>query len=270
MRSLLPRIVVVLALWPTATPAQAPPAPVPVTRVDSAMHRFAVDGSRLHAARFVYRTSLTRDSVVSFAGEMQVQISEAQYAGSAGWLLTETRSDGAGGPSDSLVVARADLRPLHWTAVLGPARLAVEFTPDTIFGVMSSPLGRRNIVLHNRGDLLVNTAAVDAVLGALPLGADWRDSASVMVVDAGGSVTAPAMLAVDGEEHLTVPAGEYDCWIVSLETERGSVRLWVGKEGQGVVRSEQILPHLGGAVLERILLRVEETSPASAAGRLPY
>jgi hypothetical protein len=44
----------------------------------------------------------------------------------------------------------------------------------------------------------------------------------------------------------------------------------VGKEGQGVVRSEQILPHLGGAVLERILLRVEETSPASAAGRLPY
>lgn len=253
---------VVLVLVSTQASAQASPVPAP--RVDTVAHRLAADGSRLRAMVLTYRSLLTRDSVASFVGEVQIKISETQYAGAPAWLLTQNGTRGTGAASDSLVVTRADLRPLHWIASLGPARLAAEFRADTVFGAMSSPLGRQNIVLGNRADLLVNSAAVDALLATVSLDGGWRDSARVLVVDAGGSTTAAATMAVDGEEHVSVPAGEFDCWIVSLETERGSERLWVSKQDPTVVRSEQILPQLGGAVLERALIRVEPiVSPAA-------
>jgi hypothetical protein len=147
--------------------------------------------------------------------------------------------------------------------------LAAEFTPDTVFGAMTSPLGKQTLIVANRPDLLVNTMAVDAVLGSLPLAAGWRDSATVLIVDAGGSAMAPAWLTVEGDEHVVVPAGEYDCWIVSLETERGSERLWVSKQGQLVVRSEEVLPQLGGATLQRVLVQTDSLAAVPASARLP-
>jgi hypothetical protein len=225
--------------------------------VERLAHRLTLDTARLHPARLTYRTSLVKDSVSSFNGETQVVIGETQYAGAPAWLLTQSGMRGVAVASDSLVVSRADLRPLHWTAAQGVARLAIEFTRDTIFGVMSSPLGRQNIVLANRTDLLVNAASVDLVLAALPLDTGWKDSATVLVVDAGGSATTPVTLAVDGEEHASVPAGEYDCWVVSLESERGSARYWVSKDARLIVRSEQLLPQLGEAVLIRELAFAE-------------
>jgi|SRR5437867_3777563 len=253
-----------LVLVLVAAQASAQASPVPVPRVDTATHRLGADGSRLRAVVLTYRSSLTRDSVASFVGEVQIKISETQYAGAPAWLLAQNGARGTAAASDTLVVARADLRPLHWIASLGPARLAVEFTADTVFGAMSSPLGRHNIVLGNRADLLVNSAAVDALLATVSLDGGWRDSARVLVLDSGGSTTTPATIAVDGEEHVSVPAGEFDCWIVSLETERGSERLWVSKQDQTVVRSEQIVPQLGGAVLERALIRIEPSVPPAA------
>jgi hypothetical protein len=90
-----------------------------------------------------------------------------------------------------------------------------------------------------------------------------------MVVDVGGSAMAPATLAVEGEEHVAVPTGEYDCWVVSLETERGSERLWVAKQGQLVVRAEQVLPQLGGATLQRTLVQMDSVPAPPDSTRVP-
>lgn len=236
-------------------PAQSPPPTAVV--VDSTVHRLPADGSRLRAMRLDYRATLTRDSTVTPLGAFQVQVSEMQFAGSPAWLLLRSGARGVQQASDSLVVAHSDLRPLHWGATLGSARLGVEFTADSLFGAMTSPLGKQNIMLRNRGDLLVNESAVDFVLATIPLNAAWHDSATVLIVDAGGSTTAPASLRVEGEERITVPAGEYDCWILSLESERGASRLWVSKQDQLLVRAVQILPQLGGATAERVLVHVE-------------
>ena len=230
-------------------------------RADSVPHRLPIDATRLRPARLHYRTTVLRDSTTLFAGELQFDVVETQYTGAPALLLVQAGAQGTATMSDSLVVSRADLRPLHWSATQGVARLAAEFTPDTIFGAMSSPLGRQNIVIGNPADLLVSAVAVDAVLASLPLSSGWRDSVHVLVVDAGGATTAPATIAVDGEERVTVPAGEYDCWVVSLETERGSARYWVSKEQPLIVRSEQILPQIGGAVLTRELSVAEMVGP---------
>jgi hypothetical protein len=138
-----------------------------------------------------------------------------------------------------------------------------------VFGAMTSPLGKQTLIFANRADLLVNPMAVDVILGALPLAAGFRDSASVLVVDAGGMAVAPATLEVEGEEHVTVPAGEYDCWVVSLDTERGAERLWLSKQGQLVVRAEQVLPQLGGALLQRTLVQTDSTAAPPTPSSTP-
>lgn len=265
--------VAALALRPTPGAAQAATAPVPPVHVDTLVHRLPIDSTRLQPAHLLYRSVLLRDSSTTPIGDQQFAISAMDYAGTPAWLLARQGAQGVAMTTDSLVVRRSDLRPLHWTTTLGAARLAAEFTPDTVFGAMSSPLGKQNLIFPNRPDLLVNPMAVDAVIASLPLAPGWSDSANVLVVDPGGTAIAPAHITVEGEEHLAVPAGEYDCWVVSLETERGAERLWVAKQGQLVVRAEQILPQLGGATLQRTLVQTDTATatavPTPASARLP-
>jgi hypothetical protein len=111
--------------------------------------------------------------------------------------------------------------------------------------------------------------AVDEVLTALPLTSTWRDSASLLVIDAGGAAVTTASLAVEGEEHVSVPAGEFDCWIISVEAERATERLWVTKQGQIVVRTEQLLPDLG-ATLVRVLAQTDSPALVPTSARLPH
>jgi len=229
-------------------------APAPATHSDTLTHRLAAEGARLQPAQFTYRLSLTHDSVSSPIGDQHFVVTVIDYAGTPALMLTREGMQGVSFATDSLVVRRDDLRPLHWISIHGAARVAAEFTHDSVFGAMTSPLGKQNIVLPSRGDLLVNTMAVDEMLASLPLAAAWRDSASLIVVDGGGAVVTPATLAVEGEEHVSVPAGEFDCWIISIEAERASERLWVTKQGQVVVRAEQPLPDLGSTLVRTLIM----------------
>jgi len=248
--------------------AQTPPQ-AEQPRDTTPVHRLVLDATRIQPAQFAYRLTLTRDTVTSSMGDQTLAISTLEYAGTSALLLARGGVQGVAAVSDSLIVRRDDLRPLHWIASHGVARVAAEFTPDSIYGASSSPLGRLNIVLPNRADLLVNSAAVDVVLASLPLVAAWRDSAEMLLVDSGGAALAPVSLSIEGEERITVPAGEFDCWVVSLETERASARLWVTKQGQVVARSEQILPELDGAMLTRVLLQTDSPALTPASARLP-
>lgn len=247
----------------------SPPAAAP-RQSDTLTHRLAVDATHIQPAQFLYRLSLQRDSAITPLGDQRFVITTLDYAGTPALLLARDGMQGVAATSDSLVVRRDDLRPLHWVDVHGAASVAAEFTADSIFGAMTSPLGKQNVLLPNRGDILVNTMAVDAVVSSLPLAAAWRDSATLLVVDARGGVLTPATLAVEGEEQVTVPAGDFDCWIVSVESERGAERVWVSKQGQVVVRAEQILPQLGGATLARVLVQNDSSALIPSSARLPH
>ncbi|PYP68352.1 MAG: hypothetical protein DMD26_02235 [Gemmatimonadetes bacterium] len=265
-------LAIVIALDLVAAPlakAQAALRPAPLQR-DTTVHRLALDPTHIQAATFTYRVALTRDTVTSPIGDQRFVVTLLDYAGTPALMLARDGMEGVSATSDSLIVRRSDLRALHWTVVHGLARVAAEFTADSIFGAMSSPLGKQNVVMANPPDVLVNAMDVDAVLASLPLANGWRDSASVLVVDAGGAASAPATLAVEGEERVTVPAGDFDCWIVSLETERGSERVWVTKQGQIVVRAEQVLPDLAGAVITRVLVQSDTPALMPASAKLPH
>lgn len=262
-------IALVVALAAVRGEAQAAPATAPPAVHDTTLHKLALDATKVQSMQSAYRLLMVRDTVSSPIGEQQFGITTMDYAGTPALMLARSGTQGVTTVSDSLVVRRDDLRPLHWIASQGVAHIAVELTPDSVYGAMTSPLGKQNVVLPNRGDLLVSTMGVDVVVSAVPLSSSWRDSANVLLIDSGGAAEVPVTLAVEGEEHVTVPAGDFDCWIVGVETERASERLWVTKQGQIVVRAEQILPELDGSVLTRVLLRTDNPALVPASARLP-
>jgi hypothetical protein len=185
-------------------------------------------------------------------GEREVSVSAASYAGISSWVIVETRT-GAVPASESLFVSTG-MRPLHWSSSLGLARLGIEFSGDSIFGVAASPSGGTNVVLGSRPDLVVSTAMLETLLPLLPLGLDWADSASVLQVDARSATLIPVALSVVGEEALQPDsASPRPVWVVAMRSETQTLLLWVEKESGEVRRIQQALPpHIGGTLEMRV------------------
>lgn len=119
-------------------------------------------------------------------------------------------------------------------------------------------------------------------LAAAPLGAGWTTSASLYVkVSTYDWRFIPIRLEVSGEERVTVPAGTFDCWIVTAQgagdTRRVEDRYWVSR-GENVTRAvvrahEQ--RHAGTtrfyelASVDRLTVSAETTAPEGPADPPP-
>jgi hypothetical protein len=55
---------------------------------------------------------------------------------------------------------------------------------------------------------------------------------------------------------VQVPAGTYDCLVVTLRLDRASRTLWVSRDGRGVIKTEERMPDVGDAVVEQALISV--------------
>lgn len=223
-------------------------------------HVLALDVSKVQPFRRTFDMIVqSRDSTVTI-GQREVALGSAAYAGAPAWLLIETRT-GLVPAIESLYVA-ADMRPLHWSSILGAARLGVEFVGDSIYGATSAPGGRRNIVLAGRPDLVASTPMIEALLPLLPLSAQWTDSVGVLAVDVASSVVIPAELAVIGEEELQIDSASVrPNWVVVLRAESRNVLFWVDKETGAVQRVQQTLPAHVGMLMEYRMRRDSAQAP---------
>jgi hypothetical protein len=239
--------------------AQVPvPPTVPVaTPVDTvASRRMRVDGGRLTPTQLVYETTLERDSGTAVLGYRSVTVSATTYAGLPAWLLLETRFGDGIPATDSLFTTFTGLTPMHWSAVQGSARLVTEFRSDTTFGGTSAPPGRRSIMAALPPGTIVSGAMLETMLRLLPLSITWEDSASVLSVSVSSNTTLPARLAVIGEDRVRVPAGTFDCWVVSVRADPARGMYWVTKQDPIVVRSAIDVPSMGTAQLVSALTRI--------------
>jgi hypothetical protein len=238
-----------------------------------------VDATMLRPARYAYDLVLTRDGMTQPLGTQTVSFSEATYAGTPSWLILETRSGAGISGLDSLVVTRDGLVPLHWGATTGLARLAAEFTRDSLYGATSSPLGKRTLVGPAPRGAIASEGMLDGLMHLAPIDKGWTSGATLVVADVAGTRLVAARLMAEREEDVTVPAGTFPTWVVSVRTGNGEKWLWVSKDHRMVVKSSQALAQLEGAVLERVLTRVDDltlipppavplpTDPRSAPGR---
>jgi hypothetical protein len=178
-------------------------------------------------------------------GQREVVLSSAVYSGAPSWLLVETRT-GLVPAVESLYVA-PDLRPLHWSSALAAARLGAEFVGDSIYGAVTSPTGKQNIVAAGRPDMLISGAMVESIVGLLPLSFTWTDSVGVLSVDLATTQVIAAELAVVGEEDLAVDSSvTRPTWVVALRSAQHSALYWVDKASGSVLQVQQRLnPHTG-------------------------
>jgi hypothetical protein len=234
-------------------------------RPDSTVPHTRPDASKLDPVVLTYIATLRQgtDSARSL-GERSVQLARTMYAGQQAWEIVETHGAGANASVDTLVTDYTTLMPLHWGATQqmptsgtmgAAARVVIEFRADSMIGVISAPSGRRTIVAPMPGGALLTAAHTETALRALPIGAGWRDSVSVVVTDVAKTTVVPAAVTVTGEEQLLTTAGTYDCWVVLLATDVGQTRYWVAKADRIVVKTSQVLPE-SGDVLEYSLTRL--------------
>jgi hypothetical protein len=230
-----------------------------------------VDATLLRPARYSYEVAVTRDGLTQPLGLQTISFADATYAGAPSWLILETRDGGGIAGLDSVLASRDRLTPLHWGASIGQARLAAEFTRDTLYGATSSPLGRRSLVGPAPRGVIASEGMLDGVLQIAPIEYGWTADVTLLVADLTGTRVVAGRLMVEREEEVTVPAGTFPSWVVSLRTGNGDKWLWVSKEHRIVVKSSQAIPQLDGAVLDRVLTRVDDLTliPKPPAVPLP-
>jgi hypothetical protein len=217
-----------------------------------------VDATTLRPARYSYEVAVTRDGLSQPLGVQTISFADATYAGAPSWLILEARDGGGIAALDSVLASRDRFTPLHWGASIGQARLAAEFTRDTLYGATSSPLGRRSLVGPAPRGVIASEGMLDGVLQLAPVDNGWTADAMLLVADLTGTRLVVARLVVEREEEVTVPAGTFPSWVVSLRTGNAEKWLWVSKEHRIVVKSSQTLSQLNGAVLDRVLTRVDD------------
>jgi hypothetical protein len=97
---------------------------------------------------------------------------------------------------------------------------------------------------------------LETVLRLLPLQLAYEDSANVVSVTLGSNASLPTRFAVIGEDRVRVPAGTFDCWVVSVRADAGRSLYWVTKRDPIVVRAALDVPSVGGAQLIYALTRI--------------
>jgi len=221
----------------------------------TSINRPPIDPTLLKSGSFVYDMSLERDASTTPLGTRTISATTTSYAGSPAWLLLETRIGDRISATDSLLVDPS-LHPLHWTAMLGQARLAAEFRGDSAYGATSGPPGRRSVVMAVPPRTIVSGAMLETILRIAPIQIGWEDTVATLSVSLTGASVAPTRMYVVSEDRVRVPAGTFDCWVVAVQSEGSKGLYWITKQDPIVVRSTLDVPALGGAQLVSALSRI--------------
>jgi hypothetical protein len=220
-------------------------AQMPIVGASRLLH---FDPTRVTPGQFVYSTVLEHDITGTALGTRVVTTTSTTYNGASSWLLVESKTGGSVSSLDTLFIDQAGLRPQHWGSTIGRARLGIEFRNDSAFGGTTAPAGRHSVFSALPPATMINAAMLETVLRTLPLNAAWEDSTTTLSVSLGSVTPLPTRIAVIGEDNVRVPAGQFDCWVVSVraaDLTRGMY--WVTKQNPMIVRSALDVPTLNGA-----------------------
>jgi hypothetical protein len=240
--------------------AAAPFVLVPLAARAQAPLALDVAARAMKAASWTYASTLTSNGQSQGFGVRTVAVSASKYRGADAWLLLDTQQNPMGTAADSLFLGRADLASLrrvtHIAAPMGEMVLTMDFTADSVTGLLTAGGQSQPVAMANTRGSVVGDAVVLAVLSALPLGDGWKGVLPVLNPQARAAV--PLTLAVTGSEKVTVPAGTFDAWVLKAESGPTTATYYVAKGGP-VLKVVAQLPQLGGAQIETVL---ERTGPA--------
>jgi hypothetical protein len=265
-RSLLAAALLVGAAAPLRAQRVLPADGVVAPGAAADTSRDALAGLRAAALRpgtWTYASTVTRDGASIELARRTLTIAPVSEDGSAAWLLLDVTAARGQTMTDSLVVARDDLRPLRRAAEIGPVRLTLRFVGDSAVGTMRVP-GEEAlpVAAASPGATLVASGGMlEAALRLLPLGAGWSGRISQLAPGPLGVSAVPVTLAVTGDTAVTVPAGRFDAWVVTATSAGATQTLWVAKEGGVLVRQQASPPHAAEVSYETVLVEATPATP---------
>lgn len=171
-------------------------------------------------------------------GARTVSIALTDSGDAAAWLVVMSTEVEGHQVTDSVMMRRSDLSPVSRHLIMPGTDLVLAVADSVAHGLLTAqtsvvPL---NVRLGPRGFL--NYYSLRAALVELPLTAGWAGQASVLEVLA-HPVFATLTLSVVGDERITVPAGEFDCWRLKVAGPGIDEEYWVDKGHQDVIRTRE-------------------------------
>jgi anti-sigma factor RsiW len=232
-----------------ASAAEAP------TGVEAFKHPVAFDGRKLKPVDLDYErysTNLSGSRTVASRGSLHVsRVSSGAWKVERDW--TGTSEDGTGQlrhEVETSLLSGRDLklisREIHVTPFLKYSRINVEqnFSGDRISGRMTTEGGDSRGVgrpidqsLSEKYAPFITEAIAPVLMRAVSLGPDWRGSFSIVGwAVRKEDVIFPLTLRVIGSERVTVPAGTFDCWKMTITVQGHDIAYWSRKsDGIGVL-----------------------------------
>jgi hypothetical protein len=146
---------------------------------------------------------------------------------------------------DTVLVDQSTLRPLRYERHMRRADLVQQYSRDSIAETLylAPPPKERERTLRGAtvtpdsgiGPMLVSWSphSLDVLVQALPLSRAWRGSvysANWVTMATRFPMFTALDLRVTGSEHITVPAGTFDCWRVEVREGDDKSMLWVSKD----------------------------------------
>lgn len=217
---------------------------------------------RIHAGTYRYRRVLNDSTEhVLMTVESVVSVSADSSLGPPAWRVTRVDRESSNGPpvtsGETLLVRQKDLTMMTRAVHVRPYRrwngikiqqwgfgdsVKGRMTLDDVKGMR--PIARR---LPSAYAPYVSDAIAPLYLAAVPLGAEWQGSVTVLgwaVIPK--DVLHPVEFRVTGEERVRVPAGTFDCWRMTIRHSGGVIDYWVRKSDGIAVRLVDNTP-VGGA-----------------------
>jgi hypothetical protein len=192
------------------------------------------DARGLSPGTWLYGVHVSRAGADSATFYTKIDLVSSTIGTDPAWLLVSRRETPGAEILDSVVMVRETLAPVRRSLRSGLASLVHLFTPDSVKGTLVTPNGGGSISLARPPGLLPSTDVFSVLLGLYPLGKGWRQGFDVL--NGAGDAVTHVDLAVTGEETVTVPAGTFPSWVVTLTGDGAQQTWWVSKTGQQLVQ----------------------------------
>ena len=225
----------------------APPAVAPAVSV------IKVDGRQLRPGTWTYSITATGNGKTQ-TSTRDLSISPATVNGAAAWLIADGRGDGAMRVADSLYLTRNDLQPLRHLLRMGPVTLLLNYSKDSVTGTATLPQGSARIAAEHKRGAMASGTMFEVYLRMMPLKTGWKGNMEMSAVGPQGNVLIPVAIAVTGEESVTVPAGTFPCFVVSIKGQGTEQKAWVSKNTRDIVKVSALFTQPAGASFETVLV----------------
>jgi dipeptidyl aminopeptidase/acylaminoacyl peptidase len=211
-------------------------------------------GAALRPGTWKYSQKLQRMGQTIDATSI-VTLTETTHEARPAWLLVEATSLTTGEATDTVLLDRATLAPLHRIVHQGPATIELRARTDSITGRIEAGPQRMPVAVATGGTVFFEGVPLRISIPTLPLAAGY--AASIRTLDVLAAKTRDVRIEVTGVEQITVPAGSAEAFRVELRPVDGDggTTFWIERTGRRVLKAETRLPSsMGGgtAVAELI------------------